>query len=56
MLAAPTTYFVDLGQALLVRGVGIAVVWSHLVAMAAIGAILFLMSLRRFRRTISQMA
>ena len=56
MLAAPTTHFVELGQAILFRGAGISVVWPQLLAMAAIGAILFLMSLRRFRRTISQMA
>jgi ABC-2 type transport system permease protein len=56
MLAAPTTHFVELGQAILFRGAGIGVVWPQLLAMAAIGAVLFLLSLRRFRRTISQMA
>ena len=56
MLAAPTTHFVELGQAILFRGAGIAVVWPQLLAMAAIGVVLFLMSLRRFRRTISRMA
>jgi ABC-2 type transport system permease protein len=56
MLAAPTTHFVELGQAILFRGAGLDVVWPQLVAMAAIGAILFHFALRRFRRTISRLA
>ncbi|WP_233809848.1 ABC transporter permease [Paraburkholderia sp. HP33-1] len=56
MLAAPTTHFVELGQAILYRGAGIDVVWKPFVALSAIGAVLFALSLRRFRNTISQMA
>lgn len=56
MLAAPTTHFVQLGQAILFRGAGLDVVWPQFVALALIGAVLFALSLRRFRRTIAQMA
>jgi len=55
MLAAPNTHFVMAAQAILYRGAGIDVVWPQLVAIAAIGALLFAASLARFRRTISQM-
>jgi ABC-2 type transport system permease protein len=56
MLIAPTTHFVELGQAILFRGVGIDIVWKQFAALAAIGAILFYFSLARFRKTIAQMA
>jgi ABC-2 type transport system permease protein len=56
MLAAPTTHFVELGQAILYRGAGIDVVWKPFCALLAIGVALFALSLRRFRKTISQMA
>lgn len=56
MLAAPTTHFVELGQAILYRGAGMDVVWPQFLALAAIGAVLFALSLARFRRTISSMA
>jgi ABC-2 type transport system permease protein len=50
MLAAPNTHFVMLAQAVLYRGAGLDVVWPQLVALIAIGAALFAVSLRRFRR------
>ncbi|WP_150613777.1 ABC transporter permease [Pandoraea terrigena] len=56
MLAAPTTHFVELGQAILFRGAGIGVVWVQFVALALIGVVFFAFSLRRFRRTLSLMA
>ncbi|CAB3625700.1 ABC transporter permease [Achromobacter mucicolens] len=56
MLAAPTTHFVELGQAILYRGAGISVVWQPFLALALIGAVLFALSLARFRKTLSQMA
>ncbi|WP_286798271.1 ABC transporter permease [Pandoraea sp. 64-18] len=56
MLAAPTTHFVELSQAILFRGAGIGVVWVQFMALALIGAVLFAVSLRRFRRTLSSMA
>ena len=56
MLAAPTTHFVALGQAILFRGAGLSVVWPQFLALAAIGAVFFTIALNRFRKTISQMA
>ena len=56
MLAAPTTHFVQLGQAILFRGAGLEVVWPQFLALALIGAVLFALSLRRFRQTIARMA
>jgi ABC-2 type transport system permease protein len=56
MLLAPTTHFVELGQAILYRGAGLSVVWKPFLALLAIGGALFFMSLARFRKTISQMA
>ena len=55
MLAAPTTHFVMLAQAILYRGAGIDVVWPQLLALIAIGALLFGLTLARFRRTLSQL-
>lgn len=56
MLAAPTTHFVMLAQAILYRGAGLSVVWPQFIALAAIGAALFVPSLARFRKTIGTMA
>jgi ABC-2 type transport system permease protein len=49
MLAAPNTHFVMLAQSILFRGAGLDLVWPQFAALIAIGAILFLASLRRFR-------
>lgn len=56
MLAAPTTHFVELGQAILYRGGGLEAVWTSFLALALIGSILFALSLARFRKTIALMA
>ena len=56
MQAAPTTHFVELAQAILYRGAGIAVVYKPFLILALIGSALFALSLTRFRKTISQMA
>lgn len=56
MQASPTTHYVSATQAILYRAAGIDVVWPQLVAILAIGVILFLAALVRFRRTVSQMA
>ncbi|MDH3460334.1 MAG: ABC transporter permease [Burkholderiaceae bacterium] len=53
MLAAPTTHFVSLAQAILFRGAGLTVVWPQLVAIVAIGASFFVVSLKRFRRSVA---
>ena len=55
MLAAPTTHFVSIGQAILFRGAGLNVVWPQFLALTGIGVIFFAISLNRFRKTISQM-
>ncbi len=54
MLAAPTTHFVEIGQAILYRGAGIDVVWKPFVWLVIIGTILFVVSLSQFRKTISR--
>ncbi|MBS0516370.1 MAG: ABC transporter permease [Proteobacteria bacterium] len=56
MLAAPTTHFVELGQAILYRGAGLDVVWQPFLILLVIGSVLFFLSLARFRKTIGQMA
>jgi ABC-2 type transport system permease protein len=56
MQLAPTTHFVSLGQAILFRGAGIETVWQPFLALLVFGTVLFVLSLRRFRNTISQMA
>ncbi|RCX31790.1 ABC transporter permease [Thioalbus denitrificans] len=53
MEAAPTTHFVALAQGILYRGAGIDVVWPQFLAMAAIGAVFFLLALARFRKAIT---
>jgi len=50
MLQAPNTHFVVLAQAILFRGAGLEVVWPQFAALFAIGALLFLLALWRFRR------
>jgi ABC-2 type transport system permease protein len=54
MLAAPTTHFVDFSQSILFRGAGMDVVWKPFVMLFGIGAVLFIFSLGRFRRSVAQ--
>lgn len=56
MLAAPTTHFVALAQAILYRGAGLPIVWPYMLAIAGIGALFFVAALTRFRKTLAQMA
>jgi len=56
MLVAPNTHFVSLAQAILYRGAGLAIVWPQFVMLGLIGIALFLLTLIRFRKTISAMA
>ena len=56
MLAAPTTHFVSLAQAILYRGAGFGIVWPQFLALFAIGGVFFVLALGRFRRTISSMS
>ena len=55
MMAAPTTHFVALGQAILFRGAGFSVVWPQFLALILIGGICFCIALARFRKTITEM-
>jgi len=55
MLAAPTTHFVALAQAILYRGAGFGIVWPEFLALFAIGGVFFVLALRRFRKTIGSM-
>ena len=55
MLAAPTTHFVMLSQAILYRGAGMEVVWPQFAALVLIGTTLFALSLARFRKTLATM-
>ncbi len=48
----PTPHFVDFSQAVLFRGADFSIVWPQLAAMAAIGSIYFVFSLKRFRQVI----
>ena len=55
MLAAPTTHFVQLAQAILYRGAGLEVIWKPFLILLVIGSVLFVLALTRFRKTICQM-
>ncbi|WP_180126074.1 ABC transporter permease [Rhodoferax sp. BLA1] len=54
MLAAPTTYFVRLAQAILYRGAGLGVVWFDMLCMLGVGSVFFVAALRRFRSSVTQ--
>ncbi len=54
MMLAPTTHFVDISQAVLYRGAGFDVVWIYMVALLAIGTVLFLVSLSHFRKSVNE--
>ncbi|NUF50098.1 ABC transporter permease [Gilliamella sp. ESL0250] len=55
MMFAPTTHFVELGQAILYRGAGLSMVWTSFAWLLAIGTVFFLIALRRFRSSIVNM-
>lgn len=52
MFLTPTSYFVEISQAILFRGAGIEVVWQSLVAIFAIGIVFFFFSLFMFRKSL----
>jgi ABC-2 type transport system permease protein len=54
MLAAPTTHFVGMAQAILYRGAGLSVVWPQMLMLFVIGGALFGFALARFRATVAQ--
>jgi ABC-2 type transport system permease protein len=51
MKFAPTTHYLDFSAAVLFRNAGIDIVWPQLLAMAAIGTVLFVGAMIRFRAT-----
>ncbi len=50
MQASPSTHFVSFAQAILYRGAGFAVVWPQFLLTGAIGALVLMWALIRFRR------
>ncbi|UYN93629.1 MAG: ABC transporter permease [Enhydrobacter sp.] len=56
MLAAPTTHFIMLAQAILFRGAGFETVWPQFIYIAAIGAVLFALAVARFRKAVGEIA
>ena len=54
MLAAPTTHFVSLAQAILYRGATLSTVWPRFIAIACIGLVFFFLALALFRRSLAQ--
>ncbi len=56
MQFAPTSHFISLAKAILFRGAGFDAVWPAFLALTGIGSLLYLLSLRRFRRTLSDLA
>ena len=56
MTVAPTTHFVSLAQAILYRGAGFSIVWPEFVALLAIGAALFGVTLWYFRNAMKNMS
>lgn len=53
MQFSPTTHVVAFAHGVLFRGAGLAILWPHLLAMAAIGLLFAVFALLRFRRTIA---
>jgi ABC-2 type transport system permease protein len=55
MRLSPSTHFVSFAQAVLYRGAGIDIVWSHCAQMMVLGLAFFGIALGRFRRMVGQM-
>ena len=53
MQLAPTTHLVDLGKAIIFRGADFSIVWPIFLKMLVLGGVYFVVSLRRFRRTVA---
>ena len=52
MLVTPNTNFVKLSQSILFRGAGLETVWPQFLYLFLFGAVLFLLSMTRFRKTL----
>ena len=55
MQLVPSTHFVSIAQAILLRDAGLDSIWVNLTAIAVIGAVFFLAALARFRKTVTLM-
>ena len=53
MELAPTTHFVSFSQSILYRGAGLEVVWKPFLILLVIGAVLFTISLAKFRKSVA---
>ena len=53
MQFSPSTHFIKFSQAVLSRGAGMDVIWTHVVPFLGIGCVFFATALARFRRTIT---
>jgi ABC-2 type transport system permease protein len=51
--ALPTTYFIELLRAIILRGATLMDFWSHLVILMIMGAVLFALCALRFKKTIA---
>jgi ABC-2 type transport system permease protein len=50
MSISPMRYFIDITYGILLRGAGLDVLWDSVLAMAALGVVLFALGMWRFRR------
>ena len=50
MRISPLRYFIVMSYGILLRGAGLDILWDSVLAMAAIGAVLFVLGMWRFRR------
>jgi ABC-2 type transport system permease protein len=55
MQLVPSTHYVAFSQAVLYRGAGLDIVWGNMLSMVVMSALLFGLTLLRFRRAILQM-
>lgn len=55
MQFVPSTHFVGFAQAILYRGADFGIVWKDLAVITTIGIVYFILSLMRFRKTITTM-
>jgi len=55
MLAAPTTHFIRITQAILFRGAGFEIIWPNVLAIIVIGTVFFIAALARFRKSLGSL-
>jgi ABC-2 type transport system permease protein len=50
MALSPLRYYIDVTYGVLLKGVGLELLWDSILTMALLGGVLFGLGLRRFRR------